>query len=111
MKPSVAEHYGCKCKALWCTLQTESSKSRFSLRKIYKLLLPLLCNNQCSGYKPLAYTGGGGGVLPYMDYTGMCRSTGYGFFISESGTGSTNQRFCLEQGILFDILTLEQRSG
>ena len=23
--------------------------------------------------------GGGGGVLPYMAYTGMCRWTGYGF--------------------------------
>ena len=33
----------------------------------------------------------------------MCRSTGYGFCLSESGTGSTNQRFCLEQGILFAI--------
>ena len=23
--------------------------------------------------------GGGGGVLPYMDYKGMCRCEGYGF--------------------------------
>ena len=38
---------------------------------------------------------------------GMCRSTGYGCCLSESGTGSTNQRFCLEQGILFDFLTLK----
>ena len=45
-----------------------------------------------------------GGVLPYMDYTGMCRST-------ESGTGSTNQRFCLEQGILYAIPTLEHGLG
>ena len=42
-----------------------------------------------------------------MDYTGMCHSTGYGFCLSESGTGSTNKRFCLEQGILFAIPTLE----
>ena len=55
--------------------------------------------------------GGGGGVLPYMDYTGMCRSTGYGFCLSESGTGSKNQRFCLEQGILFVIPTLEHGQG
>ena len=31
--------------------------------------------------------GGGGGVLPYMGYTGMCRSTGYAFCLSDSGTG------------------------
>ena len=42
-----------------------------------------------------------GGFLPYMCYTGMCRSTGYDFCLSESGTGSIHQRFCLEQGILF----------
>ena len=51
--------------------------------------------------------GEGGWVLPYIDYTGMCRSTGYGFCLSESVTGSTNQRLCLEQGILFAIPTLE----
>ena len=41
----------------------------------------------------------------------MCHSTGYGFCLSESGTGSTNQRFCLEQGILFGIPTLEHIRG
>ena len=44
-------------------------------------------------------------LLPYMGYTGMYRSTGYGFCLSESGTESTNQRFCLEQGLLFAIPT------
>ena len=44
-------------------------------------------------------------LLPYMGYTGMYHSTGYGFCLSESGTGSTNQRFCLEQGLLFAIPT------
>ena len=34
----------------------------------------------------------------------MCHST-------ESGTGSTNQRFCLEQGILFAIPTMEHGRG
>ena len=33
------------------------------------------------------HPGGGGGVLPYMGYTGMCRSTGYVFWFSDSGTG------------------------
>ena len=41
----------------------------------------------------------------------MCRSIGYGFCFSESGTGSTNQRFCLEQGIVFAIPTLEHGRG
>ena len=48
--------------------------------------------------------GGGGGVLPYMDYTGMCRSTGYGFCLQISVS-------CLECGILFAILTLEHGRG
>ena len=30
------------------------------------------------------------GVLPYMGYTGMCRSTGYAFCLSDSGTGYKN---------------------
>ena len=58
-------------------------------------------------------------VLPYISYKGMCRltgygfcrSTGYGFCLSKSGTGSTNQRFSLEQGILFAIPTLEHGRG
>ena len=33
-----------------------------------------------------------GGALPYVGYTGMCCSTGYGFRLSESGTGYTNHR-------------------
>ena len=34
------------------------------------------------------------GVLPYMDYTGMCRCEGYGFQALYSGIGYTNQRVC-----------------
>ena len=45
--------------------------------------------------------GGGGGVLPYMGYTGMCRSTGYVFCFSDSGTGYKNRPFSLEQGIFY----------
>ena len=48
----------------------------------------------------------GGGVFPYMDYMGMCRSTGYGF-----ASLSLDQRFCLEQGILFPIPTLQHGTG
>ena len=51
------------------------------------------------------------GGTPIYGLYGMCRSTGYGFCLSESGAGSTNQHFCLEQGILFAILTLEHSWG
>ena len=36
--------------------------------------------------------GGGGGVLPYMGYIGMCRCEGYGFQAVYSGIGYINQR-------------------
>ena len=36
--------------------------------------------------------GGGGGILPYMAYTGMCRWTGYGFL-----------PLCPKQGIQFRV--------
>ena len=36
--------------------------------------------------------GGGGGVLPYMSYIGMCRCEGYGFQRVYSRIGSRNQR-------------------
>ena len=34
--------------------------------------------------------GGGSGVLPYIDYTGMCPWEGYGFQAIYSGIGSSN---------------------
>ena len=46
-----------------------------------------------------------------MGYTGMCHSTGYGFCLSESGTGPKNQCSCLEQGLLFAIPTLGHGQG
>ena len=38
----------------------------------------------------LSHTGGGG-VLPYMGYIGMCRCEGYGFQAVYSGIGYINQ--------------------
>ena len=35
---------------------------------------------------------GGGGVLPYMGYIGMCRFEGYGFQAVYAGIGYINQR-------------------
>ena len=35
---------------------------------------------------------GGGGVLAYMGYVGMCRCEGYGFEAVYSGVGYINQR-------------------
>ena len=46
-----------------------------------------------------------------MGYTGMSGSTVYGFCLAGSGTGSTNQCFCLEQVIHFAIPTLEHGRG
>ena len=40
----------------------------------------------------LGYRVGGGGVLPYMGYIGMCRCEGYGFQDVHSGIGYINQR-------------------
>ena len=40
----------------------------------------------------LTRTPGGGGVLSYMGYRGMCRCEGYGFQAVHSGIGYINQR-------------------
>ena len=45
------------------------------------------------------------GVLPYMGYTGMCHSTGYGFYLSKSGTGGYKSAFLSGTGLLFIIPT------
>ena len=39
----------------------------------------------------LAPRGGGGGVLPYIGYIGMCRCEGYGFQAVYSRIGYINQ--------------------
>ena len=39
----------------------------------------------------MARAQGGGGLLPYIDYTGMCRWPGYGFQAFEFRTGYINQ--------------------
>ena len=50
------------------------------------LLVPLIqAGDACSSR--------GGGVLPYMDYIGMCRCEGYGFQAVHSTVGYTNQIF------------------
>ena len=51
---------------------------------------------------PLGSCGpGGGGVLPYITYTGMCRPTGSWFWSSWFRTGYPFQRRFLERGIVF----------
>ena len=57
--------------------------------------------------------GGGGGLGGYSHIWAIrgCATQQGMVFASESGTGSTNQRFCLELGILFAILTLEHSQG
>ena len=41
--------------------------------------------------KDLSPGKGGGGVLPYMGYIGMCRCEGYGFQAVYSSVGYINQ--------------------
>ena len=43
-------------------------------------------------FQPVQCPGGGGGVLPYMSYTGMCHCEGYGFQRVYSQIGYRNQR-------------------
>ena len=38
------------------------------------------------------YTREGGGILPYIGYSGMCHWKGYGFQAKWSGIGSSNHR-------------------
>ena len=40
-----------------------------------------------------------GGVLPYLDYTGMCRWPGYGFQAFEFRTGYINQENNVGNGV------------
>ena len=50
---------------------------------------------------PCLKPGGGGGVLPYMGYIGMCRCEGYGFQAVYSSTGYINQSFGSRIGYYF----------
>ena len=43
-------------------------------------------------FDEVTYFPGGGGVLPYMSYIGMCRCEGYGFQRVYSQIGYRNQR-------------------
>ena len=60
-----------------CNLTTDSRPLYYSILKLK--------------YSPSGW-GGGGGVLPYMGYIGMCRCEGYGFQAFYSGIGYINQR-------------------
>ena len=58
----------------------------------------LMSFNSCTGsnwvkheIKQVCCPGGGGGVLPYMFYIGMCRCEGYGFQAVYSSIGYINQ--------------------
>ena len=44
--------------------------------------------------------GGGGGVLPYLSYTGTCRWTGYGFFRLAVASVLSSFKTCPEQGMI-----------
>ena len=52
-------------------------------------------------YAPGYYCPGGGEVLPFITYTGMCRPTGSWFWSFWFRTGYPFQRRFLERGIIF----------
>ena len=47
------------------------------------------------------FAAGGGGVLPYMGYIGMCRCEGYGFQAVYSGIGYINQSVWVQNRVSF----------
>ena len=47
---------------------------------------------------------GGGGVLPYIGYTGMCRWRGYGFQAIWSGNGYGFQAIWSGKGYGFQVI-------
>ena len=55
--------------------------------KTFYLLSEMIDLNELSDR---AFSPGGGGVLPYMGYTGMCRCEGYGFQVVYSRIGYIN---------------------
>ena len=72
----------------WLTRRNPGSFSRDVL--LYLYIACQYCN-----------PGGGGGVLPYITYTGMCRPTGSSFWSSWFRTGYPFQRRFLERGVIF----------
>ena len=59
------------------------SEDKLVLSQVYNTILALCF--------PEDGTRGGGGVLPYMGYIGMCRSEGYGFQAVYSRIGYINE--------------------
>ena len=76
---------------LWANLIPDVASLGWTHIYFSPILVPY-STNDAHIYDPgkIQSRGRGGGVLPYMGYTGMCRSTRYGFCLSKSGTGSAN---------------------
>ena len=64
-------------------------------------MIEFLTFSNTSASKSSLFYPGGGGVLPYITYTGMCRPTGSWFWSSWFRTGYPFQRRFLERGIIF----------
>ena len=62
----------------------------FCLRAL-QIWSDLICDYKVSKCFSLIFTRGGGGVLPYMGYIGMCHCKGYGFQAFHSRIGYINQ--------------------
>ena len=69
-------YYTAQCKPIIGALQVFELKFQLALRQLYASMLQMP---------------GGGGVLPYMGYIGMCRCEGYGFQAVYSRIGYINQ--------------------
>ena len=57
--------------------------------------------HQCRGHGFKSHWSGGGRVLPYITYTGMCRPMGLWFWSSWYRTGYPFKRHFLEWGVIF----------
>ena len=93
------------CLGYWINLSQTSEARLFKLRKSFWNWENIVAFQE--GHVPInplqfvTFPPGGGGVLPYITYTGMCRSTGSWFWSSWFRTGYPFQRRFLERGIIF----------
>ena len=75
-------------------LEPTRTESLYCVKSVLSIVeLDIIVNHIRAGYQ------GGGGVLPYITYTGMCRPTGSWFWSSWFWTGYPFQRRFLERGI------------
>ena len=85
MGPTVHSTYPRRLESLTHILTYGSTFSSVILRPW------VLVRAEANSQPPACLGGGGGGILPYMGYIGMCRCEGYGFQAVYSRIGYINQ--------------------